>query len=187
MGTYLTVDRSGTLKPETILELRNASTVANLPQSAADHLHEMFPAGLSRHGERYSSPSHQGTPASPDWSRELLFEYVRRESFRGRPSRFQSAFACQSIQDCLIFMRQFGKGKMSRVFEVAASSAFLSDMNCLRGASFGAMSSLSAKHYCDGKINPFDLLPFWELVLPLPVTVLRQVELPDQGPNLSPY
>jgi hypothetical protein len=108
MPPFYTVDRRQTLHQGFQIELVKYNDIN--PPELQVHVDEMFPEGVSSHGEFYflRNSSHHGL-ANP--SIELVFEYVRRAKYPDRPSRFQSIFAFELPQQAAEFRRWFGSGQ----------------------------------------------------------------------------
>ena len=105
MPKLYTVDRRGTLREGMVLDLVRFTDIS--PRELQLHLDNMFPQGVSCHGNNYflSNGSH-GVVVSP--MIELLFEYVRRACYPDRPSRFTSWFGVESVDDAKRFRERNG-------------------------------------------------------------------------------
>lgn len=163
-----TVDRASSLVEGMTLSLFQYTDVTPLELQA--HLDELFPSGVTLHGEKYlvdaSSSSRITSPAI-----ELVWESIRRAHYPHAPSRFQSLFASSSLDQAQLFRAQFGQN--APIYEVAAEANFRADMNALHSGSSALFTSYLAQRYW--RQEPGSAEPFWEYLLTPPVTVGRQV------------
>ena len=167
MRQFYIVDRIGTLRQGQVLNLERFNDLK--PPQLQSHVDEMFPNGVSRHGERYFlKNSTYASVASP--AIELLFEYVRRAHFPERPSRFQSWFAVDSITDAKGFRNRFGQGQ-GAIWRVASETVWQADMNLLTAHQTTLVCSWFAHTYWRGEAGPGQT--FWEFLLTPPVHVLE--------------
>jgi hypothetical protein len=168
MARYFTLDRAKTLKAGQRIDLVRYGDVT--PPELQTHVNSLFPQGVTSHGERYLLRAE--TPANGVNSViELLFEYVRRSQFPKCPSRFQSIFACKTIEEAEAFKNQHGTPD-SLIWEVEASKGFRVDMKFLTLQGSLLILSYNAARYWEGL--PSDANPFWEFLLTPPVKVVRQ-------------
>jgi hypothetical protein len=170
MPTYYTVDRLGSLMPGQVIDLKRYDDVR--PVELQRHVDDLFPLGVSAHGERYFLKNRTDNVADP--RTELHFEYVRRALFPERPSRFTSVFAATSIEGAKDFRSRFGKPNDS-IWQLEADHGFAANMNLLAGDENTILvRSYCANAYWQGEAGPSPS-PFWEMLLPSPVRVVRQV------------
>lgn len=183
MPTFYTLDRSGVLVPG--LVIRNtppsysyAHPVIN--QSLEDSseiesvLNAYFSNGLSVHGRQYSLQSYPFVQGALPFSQtiELVAELVRRLESPSCPSRMQSMFACETLTEAQAFRLEM-RVPHGRIFEVDTSEFFRADMRFLNlGATFGSTINLMQKYWR----GVASANPFWEFLLPGPVTVIAQVD-----------
>ena len=166
MNLY-TVDRAGTLVEGHVYPLIQHADVD--PPVLAAHVKELFPDGVSAHGERYFLRNEaQALIASP--MLELLFEQVRRATHAERPSRLQSMFAVETLSEAHQFQSQYGG---TAIYKVSADVMFRGDMNLLHAGSSTLVTSWFAHQYWKGDAGPQD--PFWEWLLKCPVHVGERV------------
>ncbi|RLC64268.1 MAG: DUF2441 domain-containing protein [Chloroflexi bacterium] len=169
MTKFYTVDRCGTLRAGLAIELVRYTDIK--PPELQIHVDEMFPGGVSSHGERYFLKAQQSPKlASP--STEILFEYVRRALYPHRPSRFQSVFAFESKDQAIIFSQKFGSGD-EPIWEVEAKESFRGDMNLLTTGPSILVWSYFANKYWKGEPGTD---PFWEVLLVPPVHVIHKIQ-----------
>jgi hypothetical protein len=171
MKTFYTVDRAGALFDGAVIDIVKHDDIS--PKNLQIHVDSLFPNGVSSHGDRYflKNDSHgQITSAAI----ELLFEYVRRANFSGLPSRFESLFACETIEDALKFRSYFGKPSDS-IFEVFSDrTSFKGNMALLDNNQTSLVCSYFADEYWNGNQGPLTGC-FWEVLLELPVKIGKQI------------
>ncbi|MFL1407374.1 hypothetical protein ACJO2E_18675 [Marinobacter sp. M1N3S26] len=170
MEKFYTVDRTGSLKEG--LEISLNSPEINSPE-LQEHMLSMFPEGLSHHGVSYFVSS-ESRADSPSQSIELLFEYVRQAHYPELMSRFQSFFACQSIEEARLFRQNYGTGD-EKIYEVLARGRyFKANMRLLDNNQTSLCCSFLAHKYWRSETVslPNEL---WEILLELPVTIGRVV------------
>ncbi|UEX79169.1 hypothetical protein [Sediminicurvatus halobius] len=93
------------------------------PHVLAAHVDELFPEGVSAHGERYFLRNEaQALIVSP--MLELLFEQVHRAAYAERASRLQSMFAVETLAEARRFQAQYGG---AAIYKVSAEMAFRGD------------------------------------------------------------
>jgi hypothetical protein len=180
MPRAFTVDRLQTLVAGQVIE-RTRHQDLDPPELQA-HVDELFPEGVTQHGDHYFlQGSRLATLASPNI--ELIYEYVRRANFPGRPSRFEAAFGCEDQATAEAFRANPNWGAPGApIWEVEVDEdPFRADMACLtlEGISI-LVVSYAAHRYWSGLPNVTTLRttsisPSWELLLRPPVRVLRRV------------
>lgn len=140
-----------------------------IPAEVAEIVRELCPGGVSQHGDTYLvSPPNQAKMAI-DADIEILFEWVRRAKYPGKPSRFQSIFAVESLEAADTFKREFN-GVEAPVYKIVSEHAFRADMRLLDPRMSPAVKSLFANLYWRGLPHPVDP-PFWEWLVPCPVVI----------------
>jgi hypothetical protein len=171
------VDRKQTLVSGQVLELTRFNDILLTGRGVTDptllqrHVDDMFPQGVSRHGDQYFL-GHQSlaTVASP--SIELTFEYVRRAYFPDKPSRFVSWFAADSLDGARAIRTRYFQG-VGRIWHVTGGTAFRADMQLLHLRGSILQISQNAHTYWSGAGGQN---PQWEYLLTAPVTVLELIE-----------
>lgn len=170
MREFYTVDRVCTLYQGQTLELVRFNDLQ--PPDLQSHVDQMFPDGVSRHGDQYflknSSWANIASPAI-----ELLFEYIRRSHFPNRPSRFQSWFGVESFENAQVFRARFDAGS-GAIWRVASREFFQANMNLLTSQQTTLVYSWFAHTYWRGESG--QVTPFWEFLLVPPVHVIERVE-----------
>ena len=170
MGRYFTVDRNRTLEEGKIINLVKYSDVE--PHELQVHVDFLFLNGVTSHGERYMVRG-QAPAKGVNEVIELLFEYVRRSHFPSRPSRFQSVFAFESIEQTKSFRNEYGTSD-SLIWEVESDIAFKTDMRLLTLQGSLLILSYNAHQYWSGMSSGNN--PVWEYLLVPPVRVIRRID-----------
>jgi hypothetical protein len=170
MKKFYHIDRLGILQENKNISLIQYNDIK--PQELQCHADEMFPQGFSHHGDHYFLKNQsQAKIASPNI--EILFEYVRRAHYKNRPSRFQSVFAFETIEQALDFKQKFGTSN-SLIWEVESQENFKADMNLLTiGNNSILVYSYFAHLYWQGKTRENT---FWEYLLVPPVKIIKKIE-----------
>lgn len=170
MKKFYHIDRLGKLKEDQNISLIKYNDIN--PRELQLHTDEMFPDGVSQHGEHYFLKNgSQAKLASPNI--EILFEYVRRAHYQNKPSRFQSVFAFESIEQALTFKQKFGTPD-SLIWEVESKESFKADMNLLTiGNNSILVYSYFAHLYWQGQTREN---PFWEHLLVPPVRIIKKID-----------
>ncbi|MHC1594292.1 MAG: DUF2441 domain-containing protein [Methanotrichaceae archaeon] len=127
MWRYFTVDRNRTLEEDQIINLVKYTDVE--PSELQVHIDSLFPDGVTSHGEYYMLKG-QTLAKGVNEVIELLFEYVRKSHFPSRPSRFQSVFAFENIDQAVSFRNEYGASD-GLIWEVGSDVAFKADMRLL--------------------------------------------------------
>lgn len=139
------------------------------PSFLAKHVQELFPYGVSAHGERYFLRNEAQTLLVNPML-ELLFEQVRRAAHAERPSRFKSMFAVETLAEARQFQSQYGG---TAIYKVNSEVVFRCDMNLLHAGNSILVTSWFAHQYWKGEAGSDE--PFWEWLLECPVNVGERV------------
>lgn len=169
---FFAVDRACSLKEGMVLGLACHTDVN--PAELQLHVDSLFPDGLSVHGERYLlNNNSRGNIASP--MIELLFENVRRAHFPNSPSRFQSFFACCSVEEARQFRAEYASGD-APIWKIYSDGQYCKgNMRLLDSSQTTLICSYLAHEYWSGSQGPTEFSGLTEVVLKLPVTVGTQV------------
>lgn len=174
---YYSADRRGLYSPDREISLTQWNDVS--PSILQDFLNNNYPEGLSTHGEMYLL---KNTALATNTSvlLEMLLENVRLAKFPEKPSRLQSMFACRTIEEVRSFQNGVGANAGGHIYEVVSDApVHVGDMGLytLNCTSIILMSRLDM--YWRGETLPADLAPehqpFWEVIVPLPAMIGRQV------------
>lgn len=171
MKPYFHVDHNGVLKEDQIINLVKYNDVQ--PSELQVHVDSLFPDGLTSHGEIYMLRG-ETSAMGINGNIELLFEYVRRSYFTSRPSRLQSFFAFEDINQTVNFIDKYIKTD-SLIWEVKSEVVFKADMNLLTLQGSVLTVSYNAHRYWKG--SPGGENPFWEYLMVPPVRVIRKIEV----------
>jgi hypothetical protein len=176
---YFSVDRRGAYAEGLSIALQpNQDSLGN---EICEHVHDMYPAGFSRHGAQYFRDVWpEAALHNLQWDSgilELLLEGVRRAYYPERPCRYQSLFACDSLDSALGFRNTSGKAT-DRIYELEPKGGVhRGDMAIY--TLHGSFASIDHRlHlYWQGETlrGVPGHTPRWEYVLPLPVTVGQRV------------
>ena len=166
--SFYTVDRAGTLSEGLVCQLNIYQDIS--PPELAVHVKDLFPDGVSIHGEQYFL-SNKAQAMAVDPMLELLFEQVRRTTQPERPSRLQSMFAVETLDQARLFQSEFGG---SAIYKVNSNVTFRANMRLLNAGNSNLATSWFAHLYWKGEAGPINL--FWEYILKCPVHVGERVE-----------
>lgn len=141
----------------------------------ADYLRDFFIGGISKAGEIYVKSFDKANEMHTLSIIETIFEYVRSLYFNDKPSRFQSVFACETMEDVESWAEYFkcvGELKIRRIefHNYCKCDAMWRDICRLEDYFVPSVVYYCAKQYWSGAISPN---PRLELVIPLPVLVLE--------------
>jgi hypothetical protein len=103
---------------------------------------------------------------------EWTFELIRRVNFKELPSRFESVFGCETLEQARIFKikRRNGSGN---IYKVLAEKSFKADMNYLYlGPSILGNQVLAEKYWKSQATEN----PFWEILMTGDVEVKEKME-----------
>lgn len=173
---YYHVDRLSTLTEGQIIQLVKWDDID--PPELQNQADILFPDGVSYHGNCYMLSSDWALQSNPNnrdpKTIEIIYEYIRRSNFTDKPSRFQSFFALNTMDQVKRFKDKYDIHNSS-VWVVESDSVFKADMNLLSLGSSPLACTYLAHKYWQGEAG-FDPNPFWEYLLKLPVTVLEKIE-----------
>ena len=169
MPLFYTLDRLSMLGSGITIHLVKYQDIS--PFELQIHVDKMFPDGVSSFGERYFLRN-SSDPRLTEPAIELIFEYVRRANFPERPSRFQSVFGFESLNQVIEFRNRFGGGQ-GVIWEIESEKYFRADMSLLTLGSSILVCSYFANKYWAGKPGEN---PFWEILLIPPVKVLKKID-----------
>ncbi|MAS33418.1 MAG: hypothetical protein CL610_05390 [Anaerolineaceae bacterium] len=142
-----------------ILGLDSLLGYSKVTQHGHFYLREVVPAGTDSNG------------MSINGALEVFFEAIRLNSFRERPSRFQSLFAYINIDEAIALRENNANNKECPIWEVEAVEYFCADMNLLKFGLNGIDAFSNAHKYWSGDGSK---QPLWEYLLVSPITVIGQ-------------
>lgn len=170
MTKFFHFDRKSLLSEGDIINLTKYTDIS--PDYLQKHIDKYYPSGFTGHGEYYLL---QGTSASKliNPNIEIFFEYVRRAYYKNKPSRFQSFFAFNSMEEVVKFIDKF-QYKSGKLWEVECEKSYSADMSLLNIGSSILTYSYNAHLYWEGKSSDD---PIWEVLLAPPVNIIQEVKL----------
>lgn len=169
---FYTVDRKNSLKSGSIINLSKFTDIT--PQVLQHHLNDLFPEGVSRHGDQYFAGNFppfklNGNFPNVEGFIELLFEYVRKAYFPDRPSRFQSMYGLKTVEMAELFKQKIKLGD-SPIKKIKSDKYFRADMSLLNPQESTLAYSYNAHKYWKGEAGSDN--PFWEYLLSPPIEIL---------------
>lgn len=180
------VDRSNSLSPNQIVILTPVISESR-PDSAV--ITDLFPDGLSHHGFHYiDSPAQLSPPERASYYvMEYELELVRRSFFPNLPSRFQSFFALEKLEDLRQWDGIFDRSNTIWKIQFDESQSVRLDSNLLlptlkepsaennQSIFFSPGMAFFHQHkYWNGEISDS---PRFELLIKPPVQILEQVHI----------
>lgn len=183
MPEFFHVDRiRGRLNEGQVISfIFDQSSITDSNNRAANFI-SMFPEGVTCHGWEYLLKDRR---ISPDKDKngmiEMLAEYIRRSHYPDRLSRFQSFFACRTIQDAERFISlspiTTPEGQVRHQGDIwvvqCENVALEADMKFL-GLGDSWIDAITKLHlYWAGEIGED---PLKELLLKPPITVVKKVK-----------
>jgi hypothetical protein len=171
---FYTVDRRGTLHTGRRLGLTRFDDIE--PHSLQQHLDGLFPDGVGAHGE-LNFVSADALFQVTDHLIELIWENVRRAHFPTAPSRFQSVFAVDTLDEARAFRTAFDPTGAATIWQVqTAHPGFRTNMELLRAPGTALMTSYHAHCYWSQHSPDHPVPVTWEVLLTPPVDVLGPAE-----------
>ncbi|MFV8762071.1 hypothetical protein ACNSO7_27110 [Yersinia enterocolitica] len=179
MTIFYTLDRMLSLTTGIQLDLTASACPVTSLQT---HALSRFDNGVSRHANNLFFNSNINLVQSEAGCSsiiEILLEERRRASFPEKPSRFQSIFACSTIQGVAWFRGSSKCPIDTPIFEVYASTGWhRGDMNLLNMNCTPTEFSYRLDLYWQGiTYKAWDnYSPFWEIVIPLPARIGKKIQ-----------
>lgn len=172
MTTYFRVDRINAYSEGDTITLTSPE---DIPSDFIQVLNMLAPGGLSPHGLVYcTNPS--ALAADKSVAIDLSLELFRRSFFASKPSRYQSVFAWDNLEDAQAFreklLPEFPNCVINEV-STASDNIHRGDMSILANNTTNLVYTDILRLYWSSFTFRDD--PLWEYVLPLPVTVGRRV------------
>lgn len=150
----------------------------DLGNEVVAHLNTMYPAGFSFHGVRFfRDPWQNRTPADfQSGTLELLLEATRKAYFPSKPSRYQSVFACDTVESAKAFKAQYGK-LTDHIYELhPQAEVHRGDMSLYAlKDSFACIDHRIHLYWKGETLKLPEHRPTWEYVAALPVLVGERV------------
>ncbi len=124
-----TLDRKNTLSEGLEISLFQFSDIQ--PPELQTHLNGILPNGVTKHGDQYFASGLQSNNLG-NGILELVFEYVRRAHYPDKPSRLQSLFACDNLEDLKSFNQNYNTpGKEFSIWTLETENFFRGDLKLL--------------------------------------------------------
>lgn len=156
-------------------EITLSATPAIYAPGAEAEVVRMFPEGLTDHGRRYMAEAPTREQHWPSWAAESFFEAVRRADFPDRPSRMQSVFGFESIDDARGFAGTCRAGTPCAIYKLQGEIAHRANMSLLELCNHpGAVAFELARSYWLGEPGARPVL--WELLLRPPINSFELIE-----------
>ncbi|MGF6348132.1 hypothetical protein [Variovorax sp. W2I14] len=173
---YFSVDRRGVYVAGESISL--AANTDNDGDEIRTHINKKYPSGFSRHGAQYFRDAWlERTPLETQSGiLELLLECTRIAYYPAKPCRYQSMFACDSIEAALKFRTERGKPE-DPIHELSPQAEpHRGDMSIYTlGGTFASIDCRLHLYWQGKTLNIPGHLTQWEYVLPLPVVVGSRV------------
>lgn len=181
------IDRSNSLKEGMLI---NPLHPRINPEFLTDVINRKFPEGLSLHGNHYFARQansfitsdgkliNDNIPSVNAYLIDNIFEYERVINFPQRPSRFQSIFCSETIEEAKSWVDFFRLGSEAKIWEVETEHDEYArlDAKWLKG-DINVLSFITLSHYAQrywsGEPHPGESQ--FELLIKLPVVVNRLV------------
>jgi len=137
----------------------------------------LFPEGISRHGELYLHNPFKSTGpnlafAPNELLIETIFDVVRQLKFPNKKSRFVCMFGCLTLEDARRIKDETFSNK-GLIYKIGCDNYSLADMNFLRQAGGVIGLQIAAEKYWRGQSS---CSPFWEVLMECPIAVIKLVE-----------
>lgn len=187
MTLFYTVDRSGSMTQGQVLDTKPICAIQNVPfvpnKESSDEivslLGNVFPSGLSRHGERYLIGDYDLSPngyIGPSHVVELATELIRQAKFPHMPSRMTCLYASDTLDGAKTFACRCNSAS-SHIFLVEAAQFHRLDMHMLSlGPTIASSLNILSKYWQGAASSD----PFWEILIHGPVQVVSRVDSVDR-------
>jgi hypothetical protein len=163
------------------LELGKTYNLLHIPNldSATDKMvNELFPEGVSWWGDGKLLCDESlliiNNVVQKDTVIDLIFELVRKAYFPEKPSRYQSLFAFATLSDAKNLINTLNWPADSKIWKIKADLHYKVNMNLLTLDGRPVDIYRNAFAYWNGEPGD-DANPFWELLVPYPITVIDSV------------
>lgn len=136
---------------------------------------EYFKDGLSSHGLRYFLDD----AINKDYAIDAIFEYERMLNFNDKLSRFQAFYAFDAEGAVEFIKSKYLEDNYYKIYEIETDNFEKHNMNLVRGWSFCTISKFAKLYWSDGEDIKKDRKPIYEYLVPLPVTIGKEVSLTE--------
>ncbi|WP_440110397.1 DUF2441 domain-containing protein [Paenibacillus sp. QZ-Y1] len=170
------VDRFANLKEGQVVQLANVQIGQPMLQDIID---SRYPDGLSAHGYYYYALPSKEEGKIQDALAENVYEYERRLYFPHLPSRFQSIFASETIEEALEWVKIVRRDDIKPlIWEIEFDhSDYIKADSLLIGIDIKDVSLLSPPYHANRywRGEPSDN-PQYEMLIKLPVKVNKLID-----------
>lgn len=170
-------DRRGRYNANALMDFSSMQPPVTDTYAIDSFIGAKFNFKISEHGLRYLFPRRE---LNGDDLMELIVELVRQMQFPEKPSRYQSIFACKSVEDADSFRKKYREQEGPQpIYEILINedtNVHHGDMRLLdlnASSDNAAMVFTKAIWYWSGISS---MNPFWEYIVPLPIQVGSMVE-----------
>ncbi|EDW2324458.1 DUF2441 domain-containing protein [Salmonella enterica subsp. enterica] len=170
-------DRRGRYNANALMDFSSMQLPVTDTYAIDSFIGAKFNFKISEHGLRYLFPRRE---LNGDDLMELIVELVRQMQFPEKPSRYQSIFACEKIEDANYFRENHREHDGPQpIYEILVgdnTNIHRGDMRLLdlnASSDNAAMVFTKAIWYWSGISS---MNPFWEYIVPLPVQIGSMVE-----------
>lgn len=176
MAKLYVVDRYNRYQENQIISLKKFYDIT--PIELSNLVTELFPDGVSDQGNYYflSNVPYIDQTINIDWS----FEFYRLAKYPTKPSRWQSLYAWQSLNEAIAFRSSNGSPE-NPIYEldVDLSRCHIADMRLLDNSSSALVHTYRVKLYWQGQTMPAHIVPDWptnwEVLVPLSTTIGKRI------------
>ena len=170
MKTFYTVDRRGIYTQQQQFELIKPNIKPDELQTIAQ---KFFNQGYSPQGDAYFL-SGQAIATDRSVMIDFSLELYRRAFYPDKPSRYTSIFACTNIEDADKFRKGFSTSN-AQIYEINCQEGefHIGDMSLLTNDATNLTYAYLLEQYWAGTTTSQN--PFWEVLIPLPVTIGKSV------------
>lgn len=165
-------DRRGRYDANTLMEFSSILPAVTDSYVVDDFIGEKFDFKIAEHGLRYLFPRRNLTGTD---LMELIVELVRQLQFPIKPSRYQSIFACEKVEEANYFREHYrehdGPQPIYEILTDDNTNLHRGDMRLLdleASADNAAIVFTKAIWYWSGLSSQE---PCWEYIIPLPAQV----------------
>ena len=170
MTTFYSVDSRGFYNQGKVIN----PIIPNItPREIQNTAISLFPNGVSAHGNGYFL-SAQALASDLNYSIDWGLEFYRRSMHPSLPSRYTSIFACESLSDAIQFRSNY-RHQSNGIYEIDCDKERVhrGDMTLLMNNNSVLVYTYHFENYWNG--TTISSNPFWEILIPMPVTIGRKV------------
>ena len=134
---------------------------------------QQYKNGFSNHGFKFNIPEYEFQQRyfiDNNIPLEIIYEQIRKQNYADKPSRFESIFTCDSIENAKLFLKSYPEKKI-KIYKIQAERFFKADMKLLSVGFRPIDIFILAHKYWQGKSSDD---PFWEYIVELPVKIIEE-------------